>query len=404
MKKIFGPLSLSLVAIAFVCCACLVVQAQNREKFIISAKAGGVNTVFGKVMVQHRGEAGWQSLSAKDDLNSGDVVRTGTDGRMEVLLNPGTYLRLPENSEFVMTDTSLDALSVRLVKGSAIVEAAGVEGGELLIRIDTPQTRVAIVRKGVYRINVMRGGQTEVVVRNGRALVGVEELKVKGGMKVRVGGGAPVEVAKYDKKDQDQFDLWSKERAGTLAQANHKLSERALNGFFSGYSASDWSRLAEPGRFGLWFFNVGLGCYTFLPFSYGWESPYGHSYITSIYSPWLYNYPYYNGNGQLQRTTPGPNPTGGGRAGGSGGPIRTTPSPTPSGGNPDRRPRQSRPLGADGPEDRDLGGRYGGNRPNVFEGDRRGAGMPERSIQTAPRSEPAPRPSSGGGRANEAQP
>ncbi|HEV7857677.1 MAG TPA: FecR family protein [Pyrinomonadaceae bacterium] len=329
MKKIFMSLPLNLLALALICCAAIVGQSQTREKFVISARAGGVNSVSGQVTFQHRGAKEWQLLTAKDDLDSGDLVKTGKDGLVEVLLNPGTYLRLPENSEFELADASLDGLKVRLSKGSAIVEAAGVDGGEMLIRFDTPQTTIAIVRRGIYRINVMPSGQTEVVVRNGRALVGNEELKVKGGNKVLVGGGVPVELAKYDKKNQDQFDLWSKERAETLAKANEKLSERALNGFFSSYSQNDWANLFDASQAGIWFFNPRSGCYTFLPFSQGWGSPYGHSYMTSIYYFPRFNNPYYNG----QPGTPISNGTGGGSTGGNGGPIRTTPTPMPSSGS-----------------------------------------------------------------------
>lgn len=328
MKKVFMSLPLNLLAIAVLCCAAVAVPAQNREKYIISAKAGGVNAVSGQVMFQRKGEKGWQLLTAKDDLNSGDVVKTGSEGLVEVLLNPGTYLRLPENTEFELSDASLDSLNVKLFKGSAIIEAAGIDGSDTTIHFVTPQTSINIVRKGVYRINVLPAGQTEVIVRNGRALVGNEALKVKGGNKVLVGGGAPLVLAKYDKKNQDQFDLWSKERAQTLARANQKLSERAINGFFSSYSRGDWSNLYSASQYGIWFFNARLNCYTFLPFSLGWGSPYGYSYITSVYyGPRVYNNPYYGG----QPGTPISNGTGG--SNGGGGPIRTNPMPMPSSGS-----------------------------------------------------------------------
>ena len=38
-------------------------QAQNREKFGISAKAGGVNTVIGQVWVKRAGQASEQRLT-----------------------------------------------------------------------------------------------------------------------------------------------------------------------------------------------------------------------------------------------------------------------------------------------------------------------------------------------------
>ena len=51
-------------------------NAQNRERFGISARAGGVNAVMGHVMVTRQGQAP-QLLTAQDDLSSGDIVNKG---------------------------------------------------------------------------------------------------------------------------------------------------------------------------------------------------------------------------------------------------------------------------------------------------------------------------------------
>src|SRR5689334_23056620 len=93
------------VSMAIALCAGLaaVSQAQNREKFVISAKAGGVNFVSGRVMVRRTGQAE-QLLTDQDDLTSGDTVSTAAGSRIEVLLNPGSYFRMTENSEFELTD------------------------------------------------------------------------------------------------------------------------------------------------------------------------------------------------------------------------------------------------------------------------------------------------------------
>src|SRR5438270_7955394 len=109
----------------------LTADAQNRERVGISAKAGGVNAVSGKVSVK-RG-ATEQLLTSQNDLDSGDVVTTGSESQVEVLLNPGTYLRLSEKSEFVLVDNSLDNLRVKINKGSAIIEATGPDNLELHI-------------------------------------------------------------------------------------------------------------------------------------------------------------------------------------------------------------------------------------------------------------------------------
>src|ERR1041385_4471916 len=172
-----------LVSFVAVIALSTVALGQNRERFGISAKAGGINAVTGKVSVKSDGKA-VRLLTSQDDLESGDVVTTGVSGQVEVLLNPGTYLRLAERSEFVMEDTSLDNLLVRLNKGSAIIEATGPGDAQLYIPIVTAQQRMTIVRPGLYRINAAPG-TTELFVRKGR--VSLSDNKndvVKGGKKV----------------------------------------------------------------------------------------------------------------------------------------------------------------------------------------------------------------------------
>ena len=151
---------------------------------MISAKAGGVNAVTGGTGVHSKGSSVWEQLTIRDNLEGGDVVKTGLDGRVEILLNPGSYMRVGENSEFELTDNSLDKLEVRLLKGTAIVEATGAEDTELQINITTPHAKMAIVQRGLYRVNVVPGDLTELIVRKGRVLLADPETKIKGGKKL----------------------------------------------------------------------------------------------------------------------------------------------------------------------------------------------------------------------------
>src|SRR5829696_8369095 len=102
-----SSLPLSIFSIAIILCCSIISLAQNREKFVISAKAGGINAVTGEASVHSRGESNWQQLMITDDLNAGDRVRTAFDGRVEILLNPGSYLRFGGNSEVELLDNSL---------------------------------------------------------------------------------------------------------------------------------------------------------------------------------------------------------------------------------------------------------------------------------------------------------
>ncbi|HYH84076.1 MAG TPA: hypothetical protein VEX60_01250 [Pyrinomonadaceae bacterium] len=289
MKDTRNTFSRLLVSMALVAaCFATFARAQNREEYFISARAGGVNFVSGDVAARRAGEKEWRQLSIKDSLRSGDTVRAA--GRVELLLNPGSYLRAGDGAEIELTNASLDNLQIKLLRGGAIIEATGYDGLDISIAVMTPQTRMRIVRSGLYRLNVLPSGVTEVAVQKGRAIIaGEPETLVKGGKVARVGAGG-VEIVKFDKKNRDELDFWSRERGHELAKINDKLANRNTNAllartsFDSMFSASN---RFDP--FGLWFWSAQNNCYTFLPFYAGYRSPYGFWYGSSFNpfgSPW----------------------------------------------------------------------------------------------------------------------
>src|SRR4030095_1713409 len=109
------------------------------------------------------------------------------------------------NSEFELADNSLENLEVHLIKGTAVVEVTGAQDEELFIGITTPHARMSIVRRGLYRVNVVPGNTTELIVRKGRVMLEDSHTKVKGGNKVVFSSGS-FSVAKLtdaDKKNPD---------------------------------------------------------------------------------------------------------------------------------------------------------------------------------------------------------
>ena len=110
------------------------------------------------------------------------------------------------------------------MRGTAIVEAAGADDLDLNINISTPHTKLAIVRQGLYRLNVVPENATELIVRKGRVILSDSHTKVKGGNKV-VFNATNVSVAKLTKEEKkaaeaEEVDVWSKDRAKMLAKAN----------------------------------------------------------------------------------------------------------------------------------------------------------------------------------------
>ena len=250
-------------------------EPDEQSQYMVSAKAGAVNIVDGDVSFK-RGKSDWDTLIAGDELRAGDAVKTASDGRVEVLLSPGSFLRLAGDSEFLFSSTSVYNLRLKVVRGSVIVEASAVESP---IVVNAGQSRFSIVKDGIYRFTTEADGNGVAMVRKGRLLFA--DTTVKDGKKIVVlAGGTPM-ITSFDKKAQDEFDVWSKDRAKTLIAANRKLSERTIRRSLS---------MVRGGN--LWLYDPFFRTYTFLPYGYGYNSPYGGGYRTcNPYNPWRNGYP-----------------------------------------------------------------------------------------------------------------
>jgi len=341
VKRIINLPTLSIASAFILVCGAFSVFGQNREKFVISAKAGGINAVTGQAAMHPKGESDWQQLMITDDLEAGDRVRTAQDGRVEILLNPGSYLRLGGNSEVELSNNSLANLEVRLLRGTAIVEASGVEETQMQINISTPHARLAIDRQGLYRLNVVPAEATEVIVRKGRVILGDSNTKIKSGNKVTFSATA-VSVAKLtdeEKKLEKEvaIEQWSKERAHTLAKANSRINGQLLNSAFA--RSSDDFLFGSWLRSGLWFYNSRTSCYTYLPFGYS-SSPYGVTYPTTVYGGLTsggggYYHPRTSSGGSVPASSgnggyTNPTTSGGSIGNSASSPVRTTPISPPT--------------------------------------------------------------------------
>src|SRR5437867_2944165 len=110
-------------------------------QFIISAKAGLVNYVDGQINVR-----------LHEQVSVGTPIQTGPHSHVEMLLNPGSFLRLDENSTVVLDSVELTNIAVRLIEGAALIETADINK-ETPIRVTTGNLRVLIVSPGLYRFS-----------------------------------------------------------------------------------------------------------------------------------------------------------------------------------------------------------------------------------------------------------
>src|SRR5664279_4860885 len=140
----------------------------------ISAKAGLVQVADGEVFVN---DAAVQHQVAQfTDLKNKDVLTTG-EGRAEVLLTPGAFLRMTDSSGIRMVSTRLSDVRMEMVKGESVIEVA-----ELLtdnsITVNVGTAAFALHKGGIYQFDAdpgrIRVYQGEAVATDGDKIVTVK--------------------------------------------------------------------------------------------------------------------------------------------------------------------------------------------------------------------------------------
>lgn len=288
---------------AVLCLASIGILAQNDSRtvssaagdlYVISAKAGGVNLTQGNVFVK-REDSTNGVLVKGDNVKIGDKVVTEKNSKAEILLNPGSYARLGENSEFELITTSLDDLELQLNRGSVIFEVFA--DNDFKITVNAPNSTFYLIESGVYRVDVLANGSSRLQVWKGKALTGdTNSTKIKKSREI-IMNGSQVAVVKFDRNEKDLFDEWSQDRAKQLAEANASLRRKTLRtSLVNSFSNNRWGGF---NTYGLWAYDASFGGFCFLPFGYGWSSPYGYGFDRNFFSSRPSNSFYY----QVQRRT-----------------------------------------------------------------------------------------------------
>src|SRR5579872_4417306 len=234
---------------------------------VISAHSGLIHYVEGRVLLD--GQPVEVSATSFPDVKQGMELRT-EDGRAEVLLNPGVFLRLAENSSIRMVENKLSDSRVEFLSGSVVIEGSReLAQKDNAVNIDYKGTSALLRKSGIYRFDSepaqMRVYSGEVELKTASNV-----LVVKSGKEVSLNGMVAVE--KFDAKNSDSLDRWSQRRAEYVSMANISAA-KYVNDSGSGWNTSGWN------------FNPYFGMYTYLPMNGMFYSPYGYPYFapTMVY-------------------------------------------------------------------------------------------------------------------------
>lgn len=230
------------------------VSAQN----VISYKAGTINYTDGEVLLD----------SKKVKLKAGSFPRLAADqrvetrdGRAEILLGPGSVLRLGENSSVKMLNDRIEDTRLELVSGSAVVECVErlKDNAVTLVYRDAA---IALLKDGLYRLD---SEPAQLSVYDGQARVeqARQTVTVKKGRQVALNGVLIAE--KFDARRGDSLHRWARQRSEYLALAN--LSAAA--------GASRRDRIASG-----WLWSGLYNMYTYMPLYGACNSYWGYRYWT----------------------------------------------------------------------------------------------------------------------------
>lgn len=233
--------------------------AQN----VISAKSGLVHYTEGTVTVA--GKPAAPTATDFPEMKVGDELRTEL-GRAEVLLSPGIFLRVAENSAVKMVSNRLEDTKLELLAGSALVEIGELNAKEQQLEIAVAGTTVEFTKRGLFRLDA---DQPQLRVYDGSAVViaGGQPVTVKEGRQMALAGTASAE--KFNKDKGDAFHRWAARRSGYIALANISAAKRM----------NDNNSLC---RSACWMFNPYFGTFTFIPLSGMYRNPFGWAYYSPV--------------------------------------------------------------------------------------------------------------------------
>ena len=266
------------------------VQPVSNTGQTITNTIARLSYIKGNSFVQRAQDLGYEEGELNTPLAEGDRIGT-TDGWIEIFLGKGNYLRLDQDTKIDLVtlprrDNGL--IRIRQWSGHLYLDVGNL-AREKSIEILTDDATFYVLDKGIYRIDVLEKGGTEILAFQGMLEAAGEEgsILVKGSQRLTLADGRfeGKPAAFFAAGSEDDFDRFNGERNAIVRR---QIARRYLNEDLGDleYELDEYGDWMESPEFGWVWVPRGMAS-DWRPYSWGhwtWVPLAGWCWVP--YEPW----------------------------------------------------------------------------------------------------------------------
>jgi hypothetical protein len=172
--------------------------------------------VTGNSYIQRASDLSYEEAVVNMPISEGDRLGT-TDGRAEIYLGKGKYLRIDNNTKIdflKLPDRGNDLIQIQIWAGNVYLSIGALDR-EKSLEIHTSDVSLYFLESGLYRIDVREGGETEIFVFDGLLEASGESgsLLIKREQRLEATNGRFISrPTRFYAVAEDSFDRWSEHR------------------------------------------------------------------------------------------------------------------------------------------------------------------------------------------------
>lgn len=299
----------NLMAVSLMCVFCFSASGQS----VISTHSGVVHFFTGSVFLG--GEELQPKFGKFPEIGNGVELRT-EDGRAEVLLTPGYFLRVGANSAIRMASNDLSDTRIELLAGSAIVESPEKTIADTSVTLLHKNWQIRFTQHGVYRVDSepaqlqVMSGEAQVSAAGKWAPVTVRRGQVLPFAEVLVPDDSTLLQSTNDA--MDPFRDWAMLRSEAVAADNATAAEISDDpGALDSYGMQAGGGFTYFPLGGIPALNLSLNNpYGFAPYGFSFWAPFQTAYFATYvprypYGTTRFGFPVYPGTTGLRGIYPG---------------------------------------------------------------------------------------------------